>query len=191
MGHGVTRQQIVKAADDLFYRQGFEHTSFSHIAKVVNISRGNFYHHFKTKNDILDAVIQGRLDHTRQMLVAWENEAATPKQRVKSFLEVLLKNWDLIKDYGCPVGTLCSELAKLNHGARAAANQVFTLFRMWLKQQFLLMGLVEEADALAMRVLSWSQGVATLGNAFDDYDYVKREVDQMCAWIDGLETVES
>ncbi|MEW8341923.1 MAG: TetR family transcriptional regulator, partial [Candidatus Thiodiazotropha taylori] len=46
MVHGATRQQIVEAADDLFYRQGFEHTSFADIAKVVSISRGNFYHHF-------------------------------------------------------------------------------------------------------------------------------------------------
>ena len=187
MGHGVTRQQIVKAADDLFYRQGFEHTSFSDIAKVVNISRGNFYHHFKTKNDILDAVIQARLDNTQQMLIDWEKDAATATDRIKSYIRILLTNWDLIKDYGCPVGTLCSELAKLNHGSRESANQVFALFRLWLKHQFVSLGFAEEADALAMRVLSWSQGVATLGNAFDDYVYVKQEVDQMCDWIDALE----
>lgn len=35
--------QIITAADKLFYEQGFEHTSFAHIAKAVNISRGNFY----------------------------------------------------------------------------------------------------------------------------------------------------
>jgi hypothetical protein len=37
-----------------------------------------------------------------------------------------------------------------------------------------------------MHVLSWSQGVATLGNAFDDLKYVKREVDKMCGWLDTL-----
>jgi AcrR family transcriptional regulator len=186
MVHGMTRKQIVVAADDLFYRQGFEHTSFADIAKVVNISRGNFYHHFKTKDDILDAVIKARLDRTEQMLVDWEEEGATPKDRIKSYIRILLTNWSMIKDYGCPVGTLCTELAKLNHASRGEANKVFTLFRVWLRQQFNLLGHTQDGDALAMHVLSWSQGVATLGNAFDDLKYVKREVDKMCGWLDTL-----
>lgn len=52
-----TRNLIVEEADALFYESGFEATSFAEIAKAVGISRGNFYHHFKTKDDILDAVI--------------------------------------------------------------------------------------------------------------------------------------
>ena len=186
MGHGATRQQIVEAADDLFYRQGFEHTSFVDIAKVVHISRGNFYHHFKTKDDILNAVIKTRLDRTQHMLADWEEVGATPKDRVKSYIKILLTNWSMIKDYGCPVGTLCAELAKLNHASKAEANKVFTLFRLWLRNQFSQLGHTQDADALAMHVLSWSQGVATLGNAFDDYNYVKQEVGKMCDWLDAL-----
>jgi len=34
----------------------------------VQISRGNFYHHFKSKDEILDAVITARLANTRMML---------------------------------------------------------------------------------------------------------------------------
>lgn len=186
MGHGATRQQIVQAADDLFYRQGFEYTSLADIAKVVNISRGNFYHHFKTKDDILDAVIKARLDRTQKMLAEWEEEGATPKDRIKSYIKILLTNWSMIKDYGCPVGTLCTELAKLNHASRSEANKVFTLFRVWLRNQFSQLSSTQDADALAMRVLSWSQGVATLGNAFDDFNYVQQEVSQMCDWLDAL-----
>lgn len=186
MGHGATRQQIVEAADDLFYRQGFEHTSFADIARVVNISRGNFYHHFKTKDDILDAVIKTRLDRTQHMLAGWEEAGATPKDRIKSYIKILLTNWSMIKSYGCPVGTLCTELAKLNHASKAEANKVFTLFRVWLRNQFSQLGHTQDADALAMHVLSWSQGVAILGNAFDDYKYVKQEVNKMCNWLDAL-----
>jgi len=186
MVYGTTRQQIVEAADDLFYRQGFEHTSFADIARVVDISRGNVYHHFKSKDDILDAVIKTRLDRTQHMLVDWEEEGATPKDRVKSYIKILLTNWSMIRDYGCPVGTLCTELAKLKHASKAEANKVFTLFRLWLKKQFIRLGHKKDADALAMHVLSWSQGVATLGNAFDDYKYVKQEVDKMFDWLDAL-----
>lgn len=186
MGHGATRQQIVQAADDLFYRQGFEHTSFAHIAEAVNISRGNFYHHFKTKDGILDAVIKTRLDRTQHMLTDWEQNEATPEDRIKRYIKILLTNWSMIKDYGCPVGTLCTELAKLNHTSKTEANKVFTLFRLWLSKQFNQLGYKQDADALAMHILSWSQGVATLGNAFVDYKYVKQEVAKMCDWLDAL-----
>lgn len=74
-GHGgvllsakATRDHIVEAADGLFYRRGYEHTSFSDIADAVGISHGNFYHHFKSKDEILDAVIRKRLTDTEKML---------------------------------------------------------------------------------------------------------------------------
>ncbi|MES9971881.1 MAG: TetR/AcrR family transcriptional regulator [Candidatus Thiodiazotropha sp.] len=186
MAQRGTRQKIVEIADDLFYRQGFEHTSFADIAKVVNISRGNFYHHFKSKDEILDAVIKTRLEMTQQMLVDWEEEGASPKERIESYIRILLTNWTMIKEYGCPVGTLCTELAKLNHTSKEQASKVFTLFRIWLRQQFSQLGYGDEADGLAMHVLSWSQGVATLGNAFNDLEYVSQEVSKMCDWLDVM-----
>ena len=59
------RQRIVAAADQLFYIQGYENTSFSDIAEAVDISRGNFYYHFKSKDDILSAVLDARLEDIR------------------------------------------------------------------------------------------------------------------------------
>ena len=178
-----TREQIVEAADQLFYRQGYEHTSFSDIAGAVQISRGNFYHHFKTKDEILAAVIALRVAKTRKMLEQWEAEGEHPEDRIRSFIHILIVNRADIKRYGCPVGTLCSELAKLNHGSRAEANMLFTLFRGWLRRQFRELGRKADADALAMHLLARSQGVATLASALGDEKFIKQEVGQMCDWL--------
>lgn len=185
MSNQNTRDHIVEAADQLFYRQGYEHTSFSDIANVVKISRGNFYFHFKTKDEILDAVINRRLAETRKMLERWEVEGKTPADRIRSFIHILIANRADIKRYGCPVGTLCSELAKLNHAAQPEANELFTLFRTWLHRQFVLLGREHDADALAMHILARSQGVATLASSFQDEAFIRQEVDQMCAWLDA------
>jgi TetR/AcrR family transcriptional regulator, transcriptional repressor for nem operon len=181
----TTREQIVEAADQLFYRQGFEHTSFSDIADAVQISRGNFYHHFKSKDEILDAVINVRLASTRTMLDRWEVEGKTPADRIRSFINILVANRAKIKRYGCPIGTLCTELAKLGHSARDEAIELFTLFRMWLCRQFALLGR-KDADELAMHLLAQSQGVATLANAFHDETFIRKEVEKMCAWLDAV-----
>jgi AcrR family transcriptional regulator len=183
MAGTTTRDHIVQAADDLFYRQGYEHTSFAHIAGTVRISRGNFYHHFKTKDEILEAVIAARLARTRQMLAAWETDDEHPADRIRSFILILIANRAKIMRHGCPVGTLCAELAKLDHASQAAANELFTLFRTWLGRQFALLGRTADADALAMHLLALSQGVATLASAFRDAAFVEREVERMCEWL--------
>jgi TetR/AcrR family transcriptional repressor of nem operon len=185
MSDKTTRDHIVEAADRLFYRQGYEHTSFSDIAEVVQISRGNFYYHFKTKDEILDAVINARLANTRKMLEQWEFEGERPADRIRSFIHILIANRADIKRYGCPVGTLCSELAKLGHASQAEANELFALFRTWLRRQFTLLGREADADALAMHLLARSQGVATLASAFHDEKFIKQEVKQMCDWLDS------
>lgn len=186
MNGKTTRNNIVDAADDLFYRHGYEHTSFADIAAVVQISRGNFYYHFKTKDEILDAVIDVRLAETRAMLAGWEDAGETPEDRIRGFIHMLIDNRADIRRYGCPVGTLCTELAKLNHGALDQANALFTLFRSWLRKQFRAMGHKADADALAMHLLAQSQGVATLANAFGDEAFIRREVARMDAWLDSI-----
>lgn len=183
MSDTVTRDQIVEAADQLFYRQGYDHTSFSDIAEAVKISRGNFYYHFKSKDEILDAVIAGRLVNTQTMLDRWEAQGKTPADRIRSFIRMLIANRADIKMHGCPVGSLCTELAKLEHASRAEANKLFTLFRVWLKRQFVELGFGEKADALAMHLLARSQGVAALATAFHDEKFIRHEVQEMNDWL--------
>lgn len=181
----TTRNHIVEAADQLFYRQGYEHTSFTDIADAVQISRGNFYYHFKTKDEILDAVIGARLADTQDMLERWEREGQSPADRIRRFIDILIANRTAIKRYGCPVGTLTTELAKLDHPSQPEANKLFTLFRTWLRRQFTLLGRKTDADALAMHLLARSQGVATLASAFHDEKFIRQEVKQMNAWLDA------
>lgn len=186
MSEKSTRDYIVEAADRLFYRNGYEHTSFAAIADAVNISRGNFYYYFKTKDEILDAVIAVRLAATRGMLDTWERNASTPVERIRSFVHILITNRADIKQFGCPVGTLNLELVKLGHDARSDASSLFTLFRTWLRRQFTLLGCKDDADILAMHVLAMSQGVATLAATFHDDKFIDREVQRMDDWLAEL-----
>ena len=183
----TTRDHIIEAADHLFYQKGYEHTSFADIANAVKISRGNFYYHFKSKDEILDAVINARLAKTQTMLDQWEIEGKSAIDRIRSFINILIVNQTPIMRHGCPVGTLCTELAKLNHSSQAQANMLFTLFRTWLRRQFELLGRKADADALALHLLARSQGVATLANAFHDQEFIQQEVKQMCDWLSTCE----
>ncbi|MCG5237242.1 TetR/AcrR family transcriptional regulator [Xanthobacter oligotrophicus] len=183
MAGGSTRAEIVAAADRLFYEQGYEHTSFADIAGAVQISRGNFYYYFKTKDEILDAVIAVRLENTGRMLDAWAADSAAPADRIRSFIDILIMNRVKIQAHGCPVGTLCNELAKLDHPALGAARALLLLFQDWLARQFVALGCADEADALALHLLARTQGVATLANALKDEAFLRREVGEMNLWL--------
>ncbi|CAH8768097.1 TetR/AcrR family transcriptional regulator [Paenibacillus dendritiformis] len=52
------RNEILDAADELFGQKGFDGTSTNDILEKVGIARGTLYHHFKSKEDIMDALIE-------------------------------------------------------------------------------------------------------------------------------------
>ncbi|WP_081875262.1 TetR/AcrR family transcriptional regulator [Tepidicaulis marinus] len=181
-----TRARIIEAADRLFYEQGYEHTSFADIAGAVNLSRGNFYYHFKTKDEILDAVIAHRLTEREIWLAEWERENDDPVARIRRFIDILIMNRDKILRYGCPLGSLSTELTKLDHPLQGEAGKLFTLFRTWLARQFALAGQKRGADRLAMHLLALSQGIATLANTFHDETFIRREVRALYTWLDDV-----
>ena len=52
------RNEILDAADELFGQKGFDGTSTKDILEKVGIARGTLYYHFKSKEDIMDALIE-------------------------------------------------------------------------------------------------------------------------------------
>lgn len=181
-----TRATIIEKANNLFYESGVEHTSFADIAQAVQISRGNFYHHFKTRDEILAAVIELRVLNTRKLLEKWENDGETPFERIKCFIHILLANFTQIKHYGCPVGTLTTELTKINHQHKNAALEIFELFKEWLERQFRELGKKKASTKLAIHLLARVQGIAVIANAYQDEKFVDEEVKQLVSWLKTL-----
>lgn len=52
------RNEILDVAERLFGTKGFDHTSTNDILNEIGIARGTLYYHFKSKEDILDAMIE-------------------------------------------------------------------------------------------------------------------------------------
>lgn len=54
----LTRQQILNAALDVFSRKGYARSTFVDIAEAIGLSKGAVYWHFKTKEDLLIALLE-------------------------------------------------------------------------------------------------------------------------------------
>ena len=65
------KQEIINIAFELFEKEGYDTVSTNDIVKAVGIARGTLYHHFKSKEDILDSIIeqfcQKSFDRARQI----------------------------------------------------------------------------------------------------------------------------
>ncbi|MGB8652092.1 MAG: TetR/AcrR family transcriptional regulator [Mycobacteriales bacterium] len=63
MGTPLDRREVIlERAADLFAKQGVAATTVREIAEAVGILSGSLYHHFASKDDIVDAIVSGFMD---------------------------------------------------------------------------------------------------------------------------------
>ena len=55
-GGDITRKRILDVAEDLFSEKGFDGTGMEEIAQKTSINKATIYYHFKSKNDIIEAL---------------------------------------------------------------------------------------------------------------------------------------
>lgn len=53
-----TKSRIFQAAKTILQKQGYERLSIKNICEEAGVSNGSFYHHFKTKDDLLSYYIE-------------------------------------------------------------------------------------------------------------------------------------
>ena len=181
----ANRQRIVEAADHLFYSRGYNQTSFSDISDETGIPRGNFYYYFKTKEDILAAVVESRLADFKQLLSHCEESSADPRERLLHFAQMPMQKEDQVLQYGCPIGTLSSELVKdQDHEiSKARLTAVFDLIRDWCEQGFRELGYQEQARDYAMDLLAKMQGMTLIANVYNDRDFLHRTTRDIQDWL--------
>ena len=65
----TARDEILDAAAELFTSLGYASTSTRRIAEAVGIRQASLYHHFATKDDILDALLAGTVDDPLRLAI--------------------------------------------------------------------------------------------------------------------------
>ncbi|HSD92923.1 MAG TPA: TetR/AcrR family transcriptional regulator [Methyloceanibacter sp.] len=119
-----TRRQIVRSARRLFNRHGFNGVSIDEIMADAGLTRGGFYNHFGTKEELYAEVVQ-------QVLACREGEDATPADGTRprasggEFISAYLSPAHFEdRDNGCPLMALPSDVARGGEPVRRAYRQV-------------------------------------------------------------------
>src|SRR3954469_10082171 len=54
----VRRAELLDCAQGLFLAQGYERTTINDVISATGLSKGAFYHHFRAKEDLLEAIAE-------------------------------------------------------------------------------------------------------------------------------------
>ena len=181
---GGKRERLIAAAAETIYAAGVEKTTLADIAAAAGIPLGNVYYYFKTKDALVQAVVEAHLAEARAMLAAIDHACPGPRERLKALFGALAQQSDLIARYGCPHGSLCQELGKRADGAPAA--ELMREPVEWAERQFAAMGRPDARD-LAVQVIARYQGTALLTSAFRDPGLMEAEARRVAQWIDTLD----
>lgn len=179
------RTRLLQAAEKITYRCGFGNTSIADIAKEARIPLGNVYYYFKTKDEIGDAIVELRVARFRRLLEEFD-KAGSPRERLCAFVQIKIKNREELARRGCPVGTLCSELRKLNGAAAGKSKILFATALDWMEKQFRELRKGADSRALAVHLLSGTQGASVLAHTFHDPGLIEMEAARLKKWIRAL-----
>jgi AcrR family transcriptional regulator len=181
------RERLVAAACELVYRQGVASTTLADIAQAADVPVGNVYYYFKTKDEIIAAVVHAHGDRLESALAELERRHRSPKARLKALVDVLAGRADSIAQYGCRYGTLCSELAKrAADGSVPLAAPLMQIPLDWAEQQFRAMGR-RDAHDLAIELVASYQGSAVLTSALGEPELMARQARRLKKWIEALQ----
>lgn len=183
------REGVLNAADRLFYVKGFSETSFADIADKAGVPKGNFYYYFQSKDELLEAVVDRRIEAISDRLKLWDRNS-DPRKRIEMFLSSLSEDDSEQSSYGCPYGSLCLELAKTRRDLLERSVEMLNVLRKWLAFQLRACVATTNADALALHLLSRVQGIVLISAVYADPNFLRREIRQLRVWLDSLAPAE-
>ncbi|MEX2303303.1 MAG: TetR/AcrR family transcriptional regulator [Bryobacterales bacterium] len=188
----ATRQKLIQGATELIRKKGYVATTIDHICQHSGVTKGAFFHHFKTKEELAEAC-----------LVAWDSMAAAmeegaPFQRMANrrakalgYMEFFIAVFDdpkILKS--CLAGTTAQEVSDTNPALRDAADVCFQnaerRFQTLLDDACKTLRKPVDTPSLAALWVAAIQGSLILFKASQDPSAIRRNLEHVKQYISGF-----
>jgi len=188
----ATRERIVEAARELFFKQGYTATGVAQILKTAEANSGSLYHFFPSKEDLLVAVLEKyRTMLEPRVLRPAFDRTTDPIERLFAVLagyRLLLEATHF--ELGCPIGNLALEVTNSQPEAR---RLIIENFKAWCEA---IRELIEDAAdrfpsdiepaTLATHVLATMEGSVMLARAYRSFEPFDQAISQLRDYIRRL-----
>jgi AcrR family transcriptional regulator len=176
----ATRQRVIVAATALVRERGAAAMSIEDVCRDARVSRGQVYHYFEDRDDLLCAVVE----HTEELVLGAQSDHLAQLgswEAIDGWLEHLQAlQAASVRPSGCPLGSLVPQLADRDEGAREALARGFDHWERHLRdglEQLRAAGrLRPEADptTLATATMAALQGGLLLAHVRGDAEQLRR-----------------
>ena len=188
-----TKRRLLDAAVQLMLRQGFTATTVDEICAEADLTKGSFFHYFKTKEEIGE----GALDHffSRQQQHFAEAEFvrfADPLERIHGLLDFIIQTMKGPQMQNCLCGNLAQELAHTHPRFRASCNEKFSGFAKFIQAT------LREArakykpkadfdpESVSLMFVSLMQGSILLAKTMQDAKLMAHNLEHFRSYVDTL-----
>jgi AcrR family transcriptional regulator len=133
-----TKDRIVAAANKLFYDEGIRGVSVDAVAEKAGVTKRTLYYHFKSKDDLIAAYLEGRDQPNLVLFKRWFDEAKGGLPvKVQAIFDNLARSARHPKWRGCGFLRTSAELANMpGHPAMKIGAAHKKKFEAWLQTEF-------------------------------------------------------
>lgn len=190
----ATREKILRAANDLFYVHGYTATGLDKLIAEAGVTKGNFYYHFKSKEELLIAVLDWHRELAfRELGLDKSATFASPLNMLMTLVTGMGKrslcNHESCQIRGCFFGNVALELATGSVAVRKKVNEIFHDFRQFMQdllEKAQIAGEVRAdincADTAGM-IISLMEGAVLLDKAAQNESEIHRAVEFIEAYL--------
>lgn len=190
----LTRQLILDESFKLFYKNGFESTSVDKIMKATKLTKGAFYHHYKSKKALGLEIISSKLQKRVY------DGMITPLYEDGNVLTILentfsgrLKSFSLFdKKHGCPMNNFINEIADKEEAYQIALKRIIEEWKAALihllergkKENTINKSL--SSNAIAIYLISAFEGVRGIRKLYNDDTILDEYITGLSLYINQL-----
>lgn len=189
----ATRERITEAARELFWERGYEATAVADILERAQANSGSFYYFFKSKEQLLEAVLDGyiKLLYPAVMNPAFA-QSGDPIERVFAVLDGYRRGLEVTGcTFACPIGRLALEIPPAQATVHSRIAQNFTGWKDAIRSCLDAAGPRLPADIdrpkLANFVLTVMEGAVMQARAYRSFEPYDASVEMLRDYFNRLQ----
>ena len=178
-----SRPKLILAAQSLFHQKGIERSTLADVADASGVPLGNIYYYFRTKEELIVAVVENERQSLRELLTSLDR-VSDPSRRLIRLTQSFNDSCDERAAHGCLWGNLCQEANKLGGPVAELAATLLETVSNWVASQFRELGCTPlRSRKNASHFLTVIQGASLLAQTFHDPKLFRGELTGLSNWL--------
>lgn len=190
----ITRLLILESAFDIIYKKGFQATSINDILLKSKLTKGAFYYHFETKEEMGLAVINEIIrPYTRKIFLEISSKYDNSLECIYILIEKSLLEIPILKvNKGCPIGNLIVEMTPWNYEFKNLIIelvdelniQIINCINRGIKSEQIKSNIKPEQVSFFLISSYW--GIRSLSKLYNDQDYYYTFLKEVKLYLNNL-----